>query len=292
MELKTVEKIGRYIDPFHDFSFKHLFGTETNKEILIEFLSALFEGQKEIVNINYCPTEYSGDDKNSKKVNFDLMCTTQDGEYFILEMQRKEQKYFRDRCIYYVSRIINQQVSRGGKSNWNEKLKGVYLIGFLDFCFKDGTKTKYVNDYSIINTETGNIFHNKLGFKFLELPNFTKPEIEITSELDKWIYLLKNMHQLDNIPDFLNKPVFQQIFKLAEISNLTNQERMMYESNLKNEWDYENTINFAAEQARIEEKNSTAYKLKKEGIPLDQIIRVTGLTLEEIENLPNYTENS
>jgi len=165
MLLPAQEKPTRYLDPLSDFGFKHLFGNEGHKEIMIAFLNALFKGQKVITDLSYSATEYPGDHSDSKKVFFDLNCITQDGECFIMEMQRKKQKYFKDRCIYYVSRKINQQLRRG-KSNWKTRLKGVYLIGLLDFRFKDNQDVQYLSDNFIINVATGTVFHQKLGFKF------------------------------------------------------------------------------------------------------------------------------
>ncbi|WP_316812160.1 PD-(D/E)XK nuclease family transposase [Pedobacter heparinus] len=91
------EKNSRYIDPLTDYGFKRLFGSEPDKDIMIEFLNALFEGEKIVVDIRYSPTEHAGEDTKEKKVLFDLTCTGVDGETFIIEMQRADQEFFRDR---------------------------------------------------------------------------------------------------------------------------------------------------------------------------------------------------
>jgi hypothetical protein len=57
----------RYIDPLTDYGFKHIFGNEPDKDIMIDFLNALFEGEKIIVDITYSPTEYAGEDAKEKK---------------------------------------------------------------------------------------------------------------------------------------------------------------------------------------------------------------------------------
>ena len=106
-------RTNKYIDPLSDFGFKHLFGGEPNKEVMIDFLNALFEGEKQIIDIVYNPTELAGDDKDHKKVFFDLLCTGDKGEQFIVEMQRAAHDNFEDRCIFYLSRLIHQQKSMG-----------------------------------------------------------------------------------------------------------------------------------------------------------------------------------
>ncbi len=73
-----------FLNPLTDFGFKHLFGAETNKDLLISFINAIFKGEKTIIDIQYGATEYAGVLQVHKKVFFDLTCTTVDGEHFIL----------------------------------------------------------------------------------------------------------------------------------------------------------------------------------------------------------------
>ena len=42
----------RYVNPYTNFAFKLLFGTDLNKEILIGFLNALFDG-KQVIGIAF-----------------------------------------------------------------------------------------------------------------------------------------------------------------------------------------------------------------------------------------------
>lgn len=50
----------RYVNPYTDFAFKLLFGTDLNKEILIGFLNALFDGKQVIEDVIYLNTEHLG----------------------------------------------------------------------------------------------------------------------------------------------------------------------------------------------------------------------------------------
>jgi len=295
-----IPNAGRFIDPLSDFGFKHLFGNEPNKDILIDFLNQLFKGQKEIADLVFSPTEHSGDNEELKKIFFDLLCTGSNGEQFIIEMQRAEQRNFSDRAVFYTSRLINEQLPKG-VNHWNIELKEVYLIAILEFNFKNSPPNRYLHNVCLTNTDTGEIFYNKLGYKFLELLKFVKTENELETDLDRWFYLLKNMSHMDKVPAVLNKRIFQKIFKIAEVSNLTKEEKAMYDSNLKAKWDYENSIAYAKELAaeeglkeglkegmekgRHDEALNIAREMKKEGIPVTQIIKFTKLSIEEIEKL-------
>ena len=177
------------------------------------------------------------------------------------------------------------------------ELKEVYLIAILEFNFKDSQPGRYLHNVALTNTDTNEIFYNKLGYKFLELPKFVKTEAELETDLDRWFYLLKHMSTLDKVPAVLNKRIFQKVFKIAEISKLTREEKEMYDSNLKARWDYENSIAFAKEEAekkgiekgiekgRYEEALDIASELKKEGLSVEFIAKTTKLSVVEIEKL-------
>ncbi|HWK57405.1 MAG TPA: PD-(D/E)XK nuclease family transposase [Parapedobacter sp.] len=105
--------------------------------------------------------------------------------------------------------------------------------------------------------------YNKLGFKFLELPNFAKEEGDLLTDTDKWMYLLKHMSTLDKVPTFLDKRVFQLIFKISEVAKLRKEERMAYEASLKAKWDTQNAFNAVRREAREAGKEEAGFQFVK-----------------------------
>ena len=77
----------RYINPYTDFGFKKLFGTEMNKDLLISFLNALFNGHEVIQDITYLNSEQLGSGYLNRKAIFDVYCENERGEKFIVGMQ-------------------------------------------------------------------------------------------------------------------------------------------------------------------------------------------------------------
>lgn len=53
--------MGRYINPFTDWGFKRLFGQEFSKDLLINFLNDLFEGEFQIKDVTFKDKEQLGD---------------------------------------------------------------------------------------------------------------------------------------------------------------------------------------------------------------------------------------
>lgn len=228
-------KIGTFIDPLTDFGFKHLFGSEPSKELLIDFLNELFKGRKVIKDLTYNKNEYSGPRPRSRKMIFDLTCTGQDGEQFIIEVQRIHQQYFRDRAVYYSSRLIHDQAPQGG--NWDYSLKEVYFIGLMDSVLENADTAEYLHWVRLAYERSGKEFYKKLGFIFIEIPKFTKTEKELETGVDKWLFVLKNLSRLQKIPVVLNTRIFSKLFNIAEVSNLTKEEYMKYEKDLMASWD-------------------------------------------------------
>ena len=234
-KLPPKPKIGTFIDPLTDYGFKYLFGREPCKDLLIDFLNELFKGRKVIADLTYNKNERSGTGAKSRKMIFDLTCTGNDGEQFIIEVQRIHQEYFKDRALYYSSRLIHDQAPQGGK--WDYSLKEVYFIGVMDSVLEDSDKKEYLHNVRLAYEKSGKEFYKKLGYIFIEIPKFTKTENELKTGVDKWLYLLKNLSRLQKIPVILDTRIFSKLFQIAKVSNLNKEEYMKYEKDLMASWD-------------------------------------------------------
>ena len=127
--------MGRFINPFTDVGFKRIFGQSVHKDLLIDFLNNLLEGEKQIKDISFLDKELLPEFQGDRGTIYDIYCTTESGEEFIVEMQNCEQAYIRERAIYYLCRAMSRQGERG--ANWKFNLKAVYGIFFLNFEMKD-----------------------------------------------------------------------------------------------------------------------------------------------------------
>jgi len=128
----------KYISTFTDFGFKKIFGTEVNKDLLIDFLNELLlKSGETVVDLSYLSTEQLGRRSDERKAIYDIYCRNEKGEHFIVEMQKAKQKYFKDRSIYYSSFPIQSQAEKG---DWNFELKAIYTVGILDFFLNTTTK--------------------------------------------------------------------------------------------------------------------------------------------------------
>ena len=255
---------GKYIDPLVDFAFKKIFGTEPNKDLLIAFLNEVFRGRKHIVDLVYNKNEHPGDIKGEGAAIFDLLCTGEKGEQFIIEVQRGRQGFFKERALFYTSRLISDQAPKGNRSAWAYNIAEVYLIALLeDFTLEDSPADAYLHDICLCNRDTGEIFYDKLGYTYIELSKFVKADTELETDLDRWLHVLKNMSRMDKIPVYLRKPIFEKLFSIAEYTNLTKEEKTMYDQNLKRKWDNQNVLDYAVNEAVKEAREEEQVKVIK-----------------------------
>lgn len=280
----------RFINPFTDFGFKKIFGEESNKDLLIDFLNELLTDKAKITDLNFLKNEQLSANETDRKAIFDLYCQNDKGEKFIVELQKAKQRYFKDRSLYYSTFAIQEQAQKG---EWDFQLQGVYTVAVMDFVFDDlpTSKSKMRHDIQLMDTDTKTVFYDKLRFVYLEMPKFNKTLDELETHYDKWLYVLRNLADFERIPDKLKEKIFLKLFEVAEIAKYDNQEQRAYQDSLKYYRDLKNVINTAVEEAveiavedALKNRNvEIAKKLIIEGIDTSTISKATGLSISEIE---------
>ena len=308
------EKIkARYIDPMVDWSFKRLFGSEVNKDILIEFLKVIFP-EHEIEDITYIPAEQLGIMEDDRKAVFDVICRTKKGEEFIVEMQCATQKHFFERALYYTSFPIMKQGKKaqrdeetGIRNEWNYELDGVYFLGVLNFRYEDDDLIEH--RYLLREATTGKIMTDKLKFVFVEVEKFNKSEDELATDFDKWLFILKNLSKLLERPAALRDKIFSRLFDVAEYASLDNIDKQNYVKAMTTARDTHNQIEYAKktgleeglvkgfekgraegleeglEKGREDAKQLIAINFLKLGTPCGVVAKATGLSLEEVTKI-------
>ena len=287
--------MSRYINPYTDFGFKKLFGEEANKDLLIDFLNALLPDKHQVKVLSFNNPEQLGDAVSDRRAVFDVYCEAKSGEKFIVEMQKAEQEYFKDRSVYYVAHPIRSQEQKG---KWNYELKTVYLIAILDFIYdKDDPNPILIREVSL-KDQHGKEFYEKLQMIYIQMPVFDMNESELKDSKDKWLYFLKNLPSLEHIPAILKEKVFKKAFHTAEIASMSENDRVSYEHNLDDYRTYLATIETAENkgirkgiilgraEGRAEGETQKAIdiarNMKKDGVDSAIIAKYTGLSPEEI----------
>ena len=299
----------RYLNLLTDFGFHKVFGSESNEDLLIDFLNEIIKEEGLITKIQYQAPEQWGNFKTDRKAIFDIFCTTENGDYFVVEMQRAEQAYFRDRSIYYASLPIQKQAPKG---IWDYRLKAVYLVAILDFILFDefeGDQEQVVEHVQLVREQTKTPFSNKLKFAFVELPKFKKTEEELETNFDEWLFVIKNLSKLKNRPSTIQGRIFEKLFELSEIKQLTEEDMEKYRKSILEYNDVRNAVDYALEKGIVKGREEGIEKGREEGIEkgiekekksvinkclekkmaIEDIVFLTGFSQEQIKH---YAMNS
>ena len=281
-----------YIDPLTDFGFKKIF---LNRELLTNFLNDVIGTN--IKEVQYRPTEALGEYIGERTAIFDLLCTTDKGEYFVVEMQLGKQTYFKDRALFYASHVIRKQAPRG--KNWNFNLKAVYIVAILDFVTftEKNAKDEVVERVYLYREKAQTRFSEKLTMIFVELPKFTKQASELENNTETWLYLLRHTCELNACPPEITGKIFKQFLEIAEIKHLTPKDMETYRRSLKQSYQMRDIVNCAKMESKLEGKmegilegevkasRQIAMRLLQKNMPVDEIVFLTNLDRAQIQDL-------
>lgn len=287
------KKTTQFINPFTDFGFKKLFGEEENKDLLIDFLNTLLPKDHQIVTLTYKPNDQSGLTVFDRRAIYDLYCEGVGGSKFIVEMQKAKQTYFKDRALFYTTFPVQAQAKKGIKQDeekveWDFKLAPIYVVSVLDFVFdEDKSIPEGTVVYSVeLKDQYNRLFYDKLLYVYLAMPRFKKTLVELLTPQDNWLYILKNLPDLEEVPELFRQGILSKVFKVADMANLTREERRAYEESVKQYRDLKNVTDTAfydgKMEGKMEEKVEIILNGHEQGFSADSLAKLTKLTITEV----------
>ena len=283
--------IGRYANILLDAWFKRTFTQGPNcKKLLMLFLRELIT-DRHIEDISYGPQEAVNPNPGGRGIRLDIECTDSDGSRFLVEMQRAPQMDFYQRAVFNSTFGVQRQLVVGNGYDFAP----VYFIGIMDFTLHAGDP-RFIYRYSIAENESHEQMTDRLNYIFLELPKCgDSPDASV---LEKFGFALHNMYRLENVPAGFTEEVLLLLFKSAELSTFTPEEKQEYQRNMTSELDIKNQIAYAhitglaegkaegkAEglaEGKAEGKAEVARKMLERDFPVAMVAEVTGLSEAEI----------
>lgn len=302
----------KYADLLDDDVFKLVFGQESSKDVMIEFLNQVID-DRTIVDLEFMDKEMKSMDREKKDSVYDMFCKTDDGSRIVVEVQRRKQASYVERTIYYSTFQVRNQVD-AGRADY--AFCPVYVINILDFNIDENRGNPEVKTvYRLYEEKTHALLTDKLTFIFLELNKFKKGLEELDGNVLEGMYFcLKNMARLDGCPEVLTHEVFKKMFDISELLNMDEDTRSKVLIKMTTERDLRNQMEYARKEAieeglaegraqglaegraegraeghaegRVEgqkEKSiEIARKLLAAGYPKDEVLELTGAKVDEL----------
>ncbi len=289
----------KYLDPKNDLIFKKIFGE--HPDILRSFLNSMLplpEGQQ-IVDLEYLSPEMVPETFLEKFTSVDVRCKDNHGRQFLVEMQMNWTTAFKQRVLFNASRAYVTQSEKGIAFR---SLKPVYALNLINTIYLPQSPD-YYHHYAVVHLKDSNEQLHGLEFVFIELEKFKPQNIAEKKLQILWLRFMteinENTEEID--PELLRQPEIQKALTYVREASLTKDEKVLYEKN----WDRissEKTLLSAAiedgwvkgkeegreegrEEGKLQAKTELAGNARKMGMSDEEIMRLTGLTRDELDKL-------
>ena len=287
----------KFLDPKNDMAFKKIFGSEKNQDILIQFLNDMleFKAKKPIIEVQFLKTAQDPEIAAKKTSIVDIICKDNEGNSYIVEMQVAKEKGFTKRAQFYAAKAYGSQLNAGGKYS---SLKEVIFLAIADFIMFP-EKINYKSDHVILDRNSFEHDLKDFSFTFLELKKFNKPKEQLLTTIERWCYFFKYAEKISEKDLDLvigNNLTIKKAYEELNRFNWCEEELNSYEEVIKKDMDY----NAAMEQkyddgeakgeakGEIKSKKNIAIAMLKEGLEINIIKKLTGLTIGEIKLLEEF----
>jgi predicted transposase/invertase (TIGR01784 family) len=178
-----------FIPIISDYGFKATFGNETNTLFLRKALQALIKSEVPIKEVKFDKNTFEGITQDGRSGIFDLACTDENDNHFIVEMQYGDAPYFVQRMKFYALHKFNAMVKRG-KFDYGTLTK-IYCVAILA---NDILPYPQFHTVANLRDEQGELFDEQMTFITVELDKFTLQEVDCQTDLQKLIYTMKTIH--------------------------------------------------------------------------------------------------
>ena len=295
------------LNPRIDLAFKKIFGSEENKDLLISFINSIVSKEDQVVDVQILNPYNSRNFAKDKLSILDIKAKDTLGTYYNIEVQICDEGDYDKRALYYWSKLYADQI---GQRDEYEKLRKAIAIHVLNF-HSIPEAPKYFNRFIIMNEETQKRHFEDLEIYTIELSKFSEKGDEplalmlprIKTGLDRWAAFLTRASSLNanNLPQELSDPYIQKAMDTLTRVSLSEDERALYEWNLK-WWRTETSALAKAEkkgmergiekgiekgrvEGALEEKRKIALEMLIDNEPEAKIIKYSGLTADQIAEI-------
>ena len=288
----------KYLDPLYDAAFKAFLNDE---QALVSFLNGVFhlEGDGKIKSVMVKNTEINIIFPQVKTFRLDIRAKTANGFCINVEMQKAKPLHFVDRVLLQHSAFLlqskyewNQETFSGSSANLSDEERAeresrryeippTFAIWICDFAIQQ--QDDYRGDWAIRN-EKGLTISDKVKYIIYDLTRFNKDEVQVETDEDRWLFLLKHAGSAQSLPDFGDETIAKAIRRIL----VDNASETLLREQVKSMVLTEEELDYLAwiKMKGVKEKaREIATKMLLKNKPLAEVIEFTGLPESEVLSL-------
>ncbi len=271
-----------FIPIISDYGFKATFGNEANTIFLRKALQALIKSDVPIKEVKFDKNTFEGLTQDGRSGIFDLACTDEKDNYFIVEMQYGNAPFFVQRMKFYALHKFNAMVKRG-KFDYGTLTK-IYCVAILA---NDILPYPQFHTVANLRDEQGEIIDDQMTFIMVELDKFTVQEVDCQTDLQKLTYTMKTLHKVTKstkFPEFWDEEWLKVALDELDSRKMTPDERASLEILIARNAESINAENRKIKEAREAEnlavKTETVTKALMKGIDVQTVADITDTSVD------------
>jgi len=275
-ELKELKK-GERIPIVSDVMFHAMLNNESRKKYVAYLLSLIINKSMDYImkNITFSKSELDKDNYHQSKKTVDLVCKIDDDIYNI-ELNNTTTIESLERNIAYAIDLYKSKMYRGSKYDYRKTLQ----INICNFSFEGHEKTM---DEFYLRNEEGEILTEKVQIIYIYLPKIRRKYYnkDSLSELEKLLIVFNEQETKELKKIMEGNKIMEEYHKEAKEASIEERVIGLYDKELYDEMMEYHKLRHAKEEGKIE----IAKNLLKMKMSLKDIVRATGLTIEELKEL-------
>lgn len=269
-----------FIPIISDYGFKATFGNEANTLFLRKALQALIKSETPIKEVKFDKNTFEGITRDGRSGIFDLACTDDNDNHFIVEMQYGDAPYFVQRMKFYALHKFNAMVKRG-KFDYGTLTK-IYCVAILV-----NNILPYDDFHTLANlrNEKAEIFDDQMTFVTVELDKFMLQEADCQTNLEKLIYTMRTIHtvtQPTQFPKFWDEEWLKVAIDELDSRKMTPDEKASFEMLVARNAE---AVKAETQKLNLEKAKFVKYLLNEGNKTLEQVADIVGSSVDFVKSV-------
>lgn len=272
-----------------DWAIKRLLRNKANFDVLEGFLSVLLKQDVKIVK--FLESEGNQDAKDDKYNRVDILCEDSKRELIIVEVQNDRAYSYFHRMLYGTSKVITEYIELGQDYENVRKVYSINIVYFElgqgnDYVYHGKTEFRGIHNDDVLmlskkqremfdREKAGDVFPEYYVLKVNDFDNVAK------TPLDEWVSFLKT----GNIDDHYTAKGLPEAREKLRVDRLPDEERRAYIREMERRMVENDAMKSSHIDGVDEGVRKVAANMKQDGMPVDKIAQLTGLSVQEIEGL-------
>ena len=283
------------LPPSDDRLFKLILTSPGAEPVLMDLISSIIG--RPVTGVITRNTELPVYDTEEKAERFDVNCKIDDGSQIEIEMQASriqedadgEHRNLKGKIVYYLSDLHSSQPAKGLRRY--DDLAQTYQVTFCSYTVFPEWK-EYANSFSLRHDEHNAQLTDAIRVVIVELSKLDeiiKKSVNDMTDLEKWAVFFQYANEeryRETVNEVIDsKEALQMAGNLLMSVSKDEKERAIFRSRRKYQTDRQSDIATAEDRGEKRKALSIARNALQMGMNIDEVVRLTGLTYDEVKSL-------